>query len=187
MGYSVGKVAKMFNLSRTTLLYYDFIGLLTPSVRSSASYRIYNDSDIEKLKKIVLYRDVGVPLNEIDKLISASENNFVSILMRRLDDLNKEISLTKARQNIIVNILRNVNLCKTFVSIDQEAWRKVLNSVGMSEEQAIQWHVDFEHNSPEQHRNLLLALGIPEHEAEKMSEYFRNYSDKHQTDQRPAF
>ena len=183
MGYSVGKVAKMFNLSRTTLLYYDSIGLLTPSVRTSARYRIYSDSDIEKLYKIALYKNVGVPLNEIDKLISASENSLVSILMRRLDDLNKELSLIKAKQNTIVNILRNVNLCRTFVNIDQEAWREVLNSVGMSEEQAIKWHVDFEHNSPEQHRNLLLALGIPEDEAEKMSEYFRNNSDKHQIDQ----
>lgn len=182
MGYSVGKVAKMFNLSRTTLLYYDSIGLLTPSVRSAASYRIYDDADIEKLKKITLYKEVGVPLKEIDKLISASENSFVSILMGRLDDLNKELSLIKAKQNIIVNILCNVSLFRTFVNIDQQAWRVVLSSVGMSEEQAIKWHVDFELNSPEQHRKLLLALGIPEDEAEKMSEFFRNYSDMHQID-----
>ncbi len=183
MEYSIGKVAKMFNLSRTTLLYYDSIGLLTPSERSPAKYRIYSDSDIEKLKQIVLYKDVGVPLNEIDKLISASDNSFVSILMRRLDDLNKELSLIKAKQDMIVNILRNVNLCRTFVNIDQQAWQEVLKSVGMTEEQAIKWHVDFEHNSPEQHRNLLLALGIPEDEAEKMSEYFHNSSDKHKIDQ----
>ncbi len=180
MEYSVGKVAKMFNLSRTTLLYYDSIGLLTPAVRSSKRYRIYSDSDIEKLRKIVLYKDAGVPLGEIDKLISASENSFVSIIMRRLDELNKELSLIKAKQNTIVNILCNVNLFRTFVNIDQEAWREVLSSVGMSKEQAIKWHVDFEHNSPEQHRNLLLALGIPEDEADKMREYFQNYSDKNQ-------
>ncbi len=183
MEYSVGKVAKMFNLSRTTLLYYDSIGLLTPSLRSSARYRIYCDSDIEKLRKIALYKDAGVPLSEINKLISASENSFVSILMRCLDGLNKEISLIKAKQNIIVDILCNVNLFRSFVNIDQEALREVLSSVGMSEEQAIKWHVDFEHNSPEQHRNLLLALGIPEDEAEKMSEYFHNSSDKHKIDQ----
>lgn len=180
MEYSVGKVAKMFNLSRTTLLYHDSIGLLSPAVRSSKRYRIYSDSDIEKLRKIVLYKDAGVPLSEIDKLISASENSFVSILMRRLDELNKEINLIKAKQNTLVDILCNVNLFRTFVNIDQEAWREVLSSVGMSEEQATKWHVDFEYNSPEQHRNLLLALGVPEDEVDKMREYFRNYPDKHQ-------
>jgi DNA-binding transcriptional MerR regulator len=160
MGLSIGKVAKMFELSRTTLLYYDSIGLLSPSDRSLSGYRIYSDTDILKLKQIVLYRDVGVPLNKIDNLISASENDFVSVLMLRLSDLNKQISLIKKQQDIIVRILSNVNLCKEFKSIDKNSWEEILNSIGMTEEQAMKWHADFEQNSPEQHQHLLTILGI---------------------------
>ena len=175
MGLSIGKTAKMFNLSRTTLLYYDSIGLLSPSERSLSGYRIYNDTDIAKLRQIVLYKDVGVPLNEIDRLISASENDFVSVLMRRLNDLNREISLIKKQQDIIVSILRNVNLSEKLNSIDKNSWDELLNSIGMTEEQAMRWHADFEQNSPEQHQHFLTALGIQADEIHKLREYFRNY------------
>ena len=167
MGLSIGKVAKMFELSRTTLLYYDSIGLLSPSDRSLSGYRIYSDTDIQKLKQIVLYKDVGVPLNKIDNLISASENDFVSVLMLRLSDLNKQISLIKKQQDIIVRILSNVNLCKEFKSIDKSSWEEILNSIGMTEEQAMKWHADFEQNSPEQHQHLLTILGIQADEIKK--------------------
>lgn len=169
MGLSIGKVAKMFELSRTTLLYYDSIGLLSPSDRSLSGYRIYSDTDILKLKQIVLYRDVGVPLNKIDNLISASENDFVSVLMLRLSDLNKQISLIKKQQDIIVRILSNVNLCKEFKSIDKNSWEEILSSIGMTEEQAMKWHADFEQNSPEQHQHLLTILGIQADEIKKKS------------------
>jgi DNA-binding transcriptional MerR regulator len=40
--HTIGQAAKHANLSRSTLLYYDRIGLLRPSGRSRAGYRLYN-------------------------------------------------------------------------------------------------------------------------------------------------
>lgn len=175
MELSVGKVAKMFNLSRTTLLYYDSIGLLSPSERSTSGYRIYSSDDVERLKQIVLYKDVGVPLSKIDKLISASEYDCVSILMTRLSDLNEKIDFIKQQQDVIVSILQKIDLCKNLKELDQNSWEEILDSIGMTEEQAMEWHSDFERYSPEQHQHLLEALGMQPDEIEKMREYYRNF------------
>ena len=47
--YTVGHLARSFGLSRSTLLYYDSIGLCKPSGRSAANYRTYTEKDRERL------------------------------------------------------------------------------------------------------------------------------------------
>lgn len=175
MELSVGKLAKMFHLSRTTLLYYDAIGLLSPSGRSVSKYRIYSDADVERLRQIVLYRDAGVPLNEIRKLITASENDFVTVLMRQLNDLNQEISVIKKRQEIIVNILRHVDLYKKLNNTNVASREALFHSIGMTGEQAMKWHEEFEQHSPEQHQHFLMALGMNASDIEQTRAYFRKY------------
>ncbi len=170
MGHTVGKVAKMFNISRTTLLYYDSKGILSPSERSESGYRIYNNDDIEKLKQILLYKNAGVPLTKINQLISASKSDFISVLMQRLSELNDEINTIKKKQDVIIDILRHVELYKIFMDVDKGLWEKILSSIGLTKEQADRWHADFEKNSPKQHQSLLKALGMKENEIREMRE-----------------
>ena len=67
--YTIGKLARKFHISRSTLLYYDLIGLLTPSKRDSNKYRIYSDKDYERLEKIMLYREAGISLDKIRNIL----------------------------------------------------------------------------------------------------------------------
>lgn len=60
--YTVSKLANEFNLSGSTLLYYDRIGLLSPSGRSESNYRLYSEDDAERLRKICMFREAGVTL-----------------------------------------------------------------------------------------------------------------------------
>jgi DNA-binding transcriptional MerR regulator len=91
---SVGKIARMFGISRTTLLYYDNIGLLSPLERSEAGYRLYNGDDLEKLSRIKLFRDAGIPLNEVSRLLGDKEKNSITAaLLKQLSELNRELSL----------------------------------------------------------------------------------------------
>ena len=60
---------EMFNLSRSTLLYYHRIGLLRPNARSPAGYRLYSDDDKERLTAICNFRQAGLGLEEIRKLL----------------------------------------------------------------------------------------------------------------------
>jgi len=66
---TVGAVAALTGVSVRTLHHYDHIGLVVPSVRTSTGYRGYTDADIERLHLVLVYRSVGMPLDEIRALL----------------------------------------------------------------------------------------------------------------------
>lgn len=67
-----------------TLHHYDEIGLLRPSERSHAGYRLYTSSDLERLQNVVVYRRLGFPLDEIgDLLDGGADGNTVAEHLRR--------------------------------------------------------------------------------------------------------
>ncbi|MGW4099242.1 MerR family transcriptional regulator [Mycobacterium sp. NPDC004974] len=66
---SVGAVAALTGVSVRTLHHYDHIGLVVPGVRTAAGYRGYTDADIERLHLVLVYRSVGLALDEIRSLI----------------------------------------------------------------------------------------------------------------------
>ncbi len=57
---TIGELSRKFELSRSTLRYYDRIGLLPPSGSTAANYRIYTEKDVQRLEKICLYRKYRV-------------------------------------------------------------------------------------------------------------------------------
>jgi DNA-binding transcriptional MerR regulator len=61
VSYSVGQVADLAGVTIRTLHHYDEIDLLSPSGRSAAGYRIYEEPDLERLQQILFYRDSGSP------------------------------------------------------------------------------------------------------------------------------
>lgn len=66
-------MARRYGLSRSTLLYYDRIDVLTPSGRSAAGYRRYSAADGRRLARICRYRRAGLPLATIRDLLAASD------------------------------------------------------------------------------------------------------------------
>jgi MerR family transcriptional regulator, thiopeptide resistance regulator len=69
MSYSVGKVARMAGVSVKTMHHYDEIGLLPAPGRGESGYREYEDSDIERLQRILFYRELGFTLREIKAIV----------------------------------------------------------------------------------------------------------------------
>ncbi len=67
---TVGAVATLTGVSVRTLHHYDHIGLVVPSVRTPAGYRGYTDADIERLHLVLVYRSVGLQLEDIRALLS---------------------------------------------------------------------------------------------------------------------
>jgi MerR family transcriptional regulator, thiopeptide resistance regulator len=63
--YRVKQVAQLTGVSVRTLHHYDEIGLLVPTQRSSAGYRLYDDADLLRLQQILIQRELGLPLEEI--------------------------------------------------------------------------------------------------------------------------
>ena len=65
MNFSVGEVAKRTGVSVRSLHHYDAIGLLTPSGRTHAGYRQYDYDDLIRLQQILVYRELGLSLDDI--------------------------------------------------------------------------------------------------------------------------
>ncbi len=82
--WTVGQVAEELGVTVRTLHHYDEIGLLRPSERSHAGYRLYTSSDLERLQNVVVYRRLGFPLDEIgDLLDGGADGNTVAEHLRR--------------------------------------------------------------------------------------------------------
>lgn len=79
---TVGIIAELTGVSVRTLHHYDHIGLVVPSVRTAAGYRGYTDTDVERLHLVLVYRAVGLPLDEIRTLLDDSDVD-VSAHLRR--------------------------------------------------------------------------------------------------------
>ena len=97
--YRIGELGRHVALSRSTLLYYDHIGLLRPSGRTQADYRLYTEDDLARLERICFFREAGLSLSEIAHLLeSASDDS--AILERRLRSIGREVALLKSQQYV---------------------------------------------------------------------------------------
>ena len=160
----IGEVAKKFSISRSTLLYYDSIGLLTPSRRNEANYRLYSDNDISKMEKISLLREAGLPLESIACAIELENSEVYSILEKHLFRVNKKIQQLRSQQKVIIRLLKNEDIIKHSRIINKEHWISLLKATGLDENDMKKWHIEFEKMSPEAHQDFLESLGIQEHE-----------------------
>jgi DNA-binding transcriptional MerR regulator len=84
---TVGAVAALTGVSVRTLHHYDHVGLVVPSVRTPAGYRGYTDADIERLHFVLVYRSVGMPLEEIHALLDDSDADVLEHLQHQHDVL----------------------------------------------------------------------------------------------------
>ncbi|MEV4502177.1 MerR family transcriptional regulator [Streptomyces klenkii] len=92
MSYSVGQVSAFAGVTVRTLHHYDKAGLLSPSERSPAGYRLYGDADLARLQQILFYRELGFPLDEIAAIFKEPQANAVEHLRARQRQLSEEIA-----------------------------------------------------------------------------------------------
>ena len=70
---NVGEVAALAGVTVRTLHHYDRIGLLSPSGRSASGYRQYSAADLDRLHRVLVYRELGFGLEEVAALLEASD------------------------------------------------------------------------------------------------------------------
>ncbi|MGX1933354.1 MerR family transcriptional regulator [Microbacterium resistens] len=89
---TVGAVAASLGVTVRALHHWDAIGLASPSRRTSGGYRAYDPADVALLRRIVLLRELGVPLAGIRTLLSAGADERRAELMRRRAELDERIA-----------------------------------------------------------------------------------------------
>ncbi|MEU6386575.1 MerR family transcriptional regulator [Streptomyces bauhiniae] len=69
MGWSVGQVAGFAGITVRALHHWDEIGLLVPGERTHAGHRRYTDADLDRLQRVLFFRELGFPLDEVAVLL----------------------------------------------------------------------------------------------------------------------
>jgi|SRR5580704_2279181 DNA-binding transcriptional MerR regulator len=82
--WKVGELARATGLTVRALHYYEEIGLLRPSRRSSAGHRLYDAADVARLYRISLLRRLGFPLDQITSVIEDPEWQLAAAVDRHL-------------------------------------------------------------------------------------------------------
>lgn len=170
---TVSKLARSCGLSRSTLLYYESIGLLKPVSRSAAGYRRYGEKDLRRLQQVCAYRDAGLKLADIRALLDRPEDDASSVLKRRLVELNAEIETLRNHQRAILKLLRNYDFSERTEMNTKEKWVSIMKAAGFNQADMHRWHVEFERSAPDEHQEFLEFLHIPTEEIATIRESSR--------------
>ncbi len=95
---TVHEVSKLAGVSIRTLQYYDRIGLLHPSEYTEAGYRLYDDTDLEKLQQILLFRELEFPLKDIKTILESPDFD-------RSKALEQQIALLTMKKEHLENLI----------------------------------------------------------------------------------
>jgi MerR family transcriptional regulator, thiopeptide resistance regulator len=113
----VGDLAKQTGVSVRTLHYYDEIGLLSPSHRTEAGYRLYGEEDIIRLQQIVSLRQIGFSLEEIRESLEQRSFSFGRVIQLHTARLREQIELSQKLLNRLEAIAEAVSSMQT-VSVE---------------------------------------------------------------------
>jgi DNA-binding transcriptional MerR regulator len=171
---TVSKLAQRCGLSRSTILYYESIGLIRQARRSTGNYRSYTDRDVLRLQQICTYRNVGLNLADILVILDRPDSDSSAILKRRLLELDAEIEARRTHQKAILMLLQGTTSLRRKKMMTKEKWTGIMRAAGFTDDDMNRWHVEFERSAPEDHQEFLGSLHIPADEIAKIREWSRS-------------
>jgi MerR family transcriptional regulator, thiopeptide resistance regulator len=99
--YTVGAVAELTGVSVRTLHHYDETGLLQPSGRNAAGYRLYSPQDLQRLQRVLFYRELGFALDTIAVIVDDPASTDGDHLRRQRQLLAARIARCQAMAAVI--------------------------------------------------------------------------------------
>lgn len=149
--YRISELAEQVGLSRTTLLYYEKIGLIKGK-RLENSYRMYSDKDLQRLKLIQQLQAGGLTLKECQACLDAKIDR--ELLQGRLKTLDDEIAQKQRSRDLLAALL------------------------GEGDTKA--WHTEAGKSAPDAHLEWLIKQGFNEKEALRLKWLSKNMNEHDQ-------
>jgi DNA-binding transcriptional MerR regulator len=170
---TVSTLARRCGVSRSTLLYYESMGLLRRPPRTAGNYRAYAEKDLLHLQQIGVYRKVGLGLAAIREVLDRPGSSAAATLERRLVGIDAEIETLRGHQRAIVRLLQRSRAFRRREMITKEKWVAIMRASGFTEPDMHRWHREFEKSAPDEHQEFLEFLHIPADEIKAIREWSR--------------
>src|SRR5271157_3332736 len=144
MPLTVTRLARACHLARSTVLYYESIGLLHRPRRTAGNYRLYTEADLDRLRQICAYRNSGLTLADIRSVVDAPQTaSAAAVLHRRMVELETAIQQLRNHQQAIARLLRTSVLPRRIPMVTKEKWVAVMHSAGFTQDDMHRWHHEF--------------------------------------------
>lgn len=127
--FTVKQLSKLAGVTPRTLHHYDEIGLLKPSRVGDNGYRYYGQESLLRLQQILFYRELGIPLEDIKKILGRRDFDVLGALYSHKDALKKQVT----RLN---NLIRTVDNTIDYLKGKKEMSNKQLFEAFSDEQQA---------------------------------------------------
>lgn len=122
--FTTGEFAKLCNVEKSTLFFYDRIGLFSPDRIEDNGYRFYSAYRLEEFEMISMFRYMGMSIERIKKYIKERDpHEYIKILTENIDDVDKEMER-------LIQIKKSL---ETKISITNEGLQAELNTVGFED------------------------------------------------------
>lgn len=157
---SISRLARQFGLSRSTLLYYDRIGLLRAGARTAVGYRSYGLREEKRLQRICELRQAGLALADVRVMLEEAPGRRSRVIARRLSEIAQQIVSLRQQQRLLAGLHQNFSQKPLPPLLDKAAWVAMLRQAGMDERAMHRWHMEFERRAPTEHEQFLGSLGI---------------------------
>lgn len=125
---TIGEVAQAAGVAATTLRYYEREGLLSPSDRTRAGYRLYDDSAVERLEFIRAAQAVGFTLDDIRALLQLNGDSpckqVQALIERRLAEVDEKLADLRRVRATLANALERCRKSKKGCAVVADLKRK---------------------------------------------------------------
>ena len=151
--YRISQLASRVGLSRSTLLYYEKLGLIQ-SRRSSNGYRYFTEADRQRLTLVQQLQAGGLTLKECKASIDSQLDR--ALLKKRLETLDDDIAAKLKARKLLASLL------------------------GEDNDSLSHWHETLENTAPEAHRQWLKQQGFSDRDAHHIKWLSRNMNENEQ-------
>ena len=166
--FSTGEFAKLCNVSKQTLIYYDNMALFSPEMIDSKGYRYYSLSQYDVFVVIQLLKKLNTPLTDIKKFVKKRDpESFLALLSEKKWDIESEIRrlktlslMTDLRRNAVLEGMRYIENNQAKIIKSKEQTLLVSEYCGNSIEQICHEKVSDFYNKTSNSLNAGFPYGV---------------------------
>ena len=144
--YSTGRFARRASVSVRTLRFYDRAGVLVPSARTEAGYRVYTDEDFPRLQQVLALKFLGLSLDEIKRCLAAGPG-------RLQESLGQQKAMLRERRAQLDAILQAIEEAERHLEDEQSGLESVVRAIEVIQMQQQQDWVS-KYFTPEQRERM---------------------------------